>query len=138
MSVQMVKVYKLGTVHEVDPTAVDIMLSRGFALDPDTPAPIGPVLDLSAHDNAKLLHLAAVSNVEVPPDADREAIVTLLIAYWTGLGSPEGWLEAALAAPAPVPPEELEIPTVIDEDVVPVEVDELELPNTHDEETVTE
>jgi len=116
----IVKVYKGGSCHEVHPSTVELYLAKGFTRSPDEGAPLE--IDLSPFDNSQLLHIASIANVIVPPDAERDAVEALLQSTWDGLGHPAGWLEACLAAPAPVAPEEVEVPPVhVDEEPVAVE-----------------
>ncbi len=98
----MVKLYMNGTVHDVDEAAVHIMEGRGFTRKGPTP------FDLGGLDNEALLHVAAIANLQVPADASREDLETIIREAWEGLGSPPGFLENALAAPAPVAPEDFD------------------------------
>jgi hypothetical protein len=79
---------------------------------------VEPVLDFSPYDNAQLLHIASVTNVVVESDSDRATLEEQIRLMWSAGGKPSGWLESALAASAPVPPEEMEIPKTHSENPV--------------------
>jgi len=109
----MIWVYKDGLKRGVNGAMWPEWRDKGWSMDkPDEPEI--PTLDFSPYDNAKLLHIAAVANVEVPPNASRAELEEALTAMWEGLGCPSAWLKNAADAPAPVPAAEMPIPPIND------------------------
>lgn len=123
----MIDVYKDGDVaHCFSSSQVKAMEAKGWSRDKPDDDEL-PRLDLEPFDNAKLLHIAAVANVEVPSGSSRDEIIDALTRMWEGLGRPPGWLEAAVDAPAPKPPEEIEIPKAV-EVIEPVSTGDFKAP----------
>ena len=107
--VQLTTLYKNGDECLVNGKQIADYVAMGWSTEPGE-ATASPVLDLTVYDAADLLRIAAHLNLNPSADADRGAVEAGITAWWESMGCPENKIEEVAAMPAPVTPEELEIP----------------------------
>ena len=106
---QLTTLYKNGDQCLVNGKQIADYVAMGWSTEPGE-ATASPVLDLTVYDAADLLRIAAHLNLNPSADADRGAVEAGISAWWESMGCPENKIQEVAAMPAPVTPEELEIP----------------------------